>query len=63
MIGPTLFLNFIKDKVRRFSDVKFILFADDTTVFALGSCLNNLVNLINEAIHKVETWLEIICTG
>ena len=49
---------FINDIVRSSSDLKFILFADDTTVFASGNCLTNLVTLTNDALRKIKLWLE-----
>ena len=58
IVGPMLFLLFINDIVKSSSDMKFILFADDTTVFASGKCLTNLVALTNEALRKIKLWLE-----
>ena len=51
MVDPVLFLFFINGIVISLSDTKFILFADDTTVFALGKNLTNLVTLTYEAVR------------
>ena len=53
-----LFLFFINDIVKNSSDMKFILFEDDTTVFASGKCLTNLIAITNEALRKIKLLLE-----
>ena len=57
IVGPMLFLLFINDIVRSLSDLKFILFADDTLVFASGKYLTNGVTHTNEALRKIKLWL------
>ena len=53
-----LFLHFMIDILKDSSHMKFILFADDTTVFASGKCLSYLVTHTNEALRKIKLWLE-----
>ena len=55
---PMLNLLFINDIVGSSSDLKFILFADYTTVFASGNCLSNLVPFTKEALRKIKLWLD-----
>ena len=59
MTEPNLFLHFVNDIIRSSSDVKLILFADDTAVFGSGNCLYKIVNFTNEALRKAKSWLEI----
>ena len=58
MIGPMLYLVFMNDIIRNFSDMKFILFASYTPVVASGNCLDYLVTITNEALRKIKFWLE-----
>ena len=57
-VGPMLFHLFINDIVKSSSDIKFILFSDDTTVFASVKCLIIFVTLANEALCNIKLWLE-----
>ena len=57
-VGPVLFFLFKIDLVRSSSEVKSILFADDTSVFTAGNCLTNLVTHTNEALRKINLRLE-----
>ena len=49
------------DKLRNSSDVKIILFADNTTMFASGICLNILVTLTNKSSRMVKLRFEKNC--
>ena len=44
--------------VRSSSDVKFILFADHSSMFASVNCLTNFVTLTNEALRMIKLCLE-----
>lgn len=58
ILGPLLFLIYVND-ISDVSDKLYsILFADDTNVFIEGSNLNNLINTLNEELHKLTMWLD-----
>ena len=59
ILGPVLFLIYINDMHKSSSVLKFIHFADDTTVFAAGSNLRELSRLINRELINVDNWLRI----
>ena len=59
ILGPLLFLSYIDD-MRYCSDiVKFILFADDTTIFYSSRDLNDLFNTMNNELSKLSEWLKV----
>ena len=58
ILGPLLFLIYINDMINSSKLLKYILFADDSTLYASHSDLNYLVNLINEEIKKVQNWIQ-----
>ena len=58
ILGPLLFIIYLND-VSRASDILFsILFADDTTVLIEGSSYNNITTILNNALIKIDTWLQ-----
>ena len=56
-LGPLLFLLYINDIVKSSSMLKFILFADDTSVIHSGSDLVSLTRTVNTELDLVSTWL------
>ena len=58
ILGPLLFLIYINDMINSSKLLKYILFADDSTLYASHSDLNYLVNLINEEIKHVHNWIQ-----
>jgi len=56
-LSPLLFLLYINDVVHVSSSLKFILFADDTSVFLSGKDINQLINTLNSELSKLYTWL------
>ena len=59
ILGPRLFLIYINDIVKSSNFLKFILFADDTTVFAPINTNNKETANINMWIEKIITWLKL----
>jgi len=57
ILGPLLFLLYINDMSRCTEGLKFIHFADDTTVFRSGACVDDLAAEINTELRKIERWL------
>ena len=57
ILGPLLFLIYIND-LSTVSDALFtILFADDTSIFVRGKDFDNLINLLNNELSLITTWL------
>ena len=48
ILGPILFLLYINDITRCSSQLKFLLYADDTTIFVQGNNLENITQTLNE---------------
>ena len=61
MLGPLLFLIYINDLNQcseHLSDLKFIHFADSSTLYAKGKTLSCLTSKINQELQKVAKWPE-----
>ncbi len=56
-LGPLLFLLYINDLVKSSTILKFVLFADDTTISHSGSNLHALSHIINTELNHVFKWL------
>ena len=56
ILGPLLFILYIND-MQFATKLKLILFADDSTVIAQNSSLNQLVDETNAELRKLHTWL------
>ena len=55
-LGPLFFLLYINDIVNSSNLLKFILFADDTTILYKSSDIIHLNNILSSEINKVITW-------
>ena len=58
VLGPVLFLLYINDMHRSSDQLRFVHFADDTTVFASDSDINNVHALVNRELVGVDNWLK-----
>ena len=55
VLGPALFLLYINDMHRSSDQMRDVHFADDTTVFASDSDINN-VHSVNTELVGVDNW-------
>ena len=55
-LGPLLFLLYVNDIINCSNVLKFILFADDTTVLLRSHCIKDLNNKLAIEVQKVITW-------
>ena len=60
VLGPVHFLLYINDVYRSSSQMRFVHFADDTTVFASDSDINNVHANVNRELVSVDNWLKAI---
>ena len=56
ILGPLLFLIYVND-MHLCSDLDFIHFADDSTVYKSEHCINDLCVYFNHELSKVDKWL------
>ena len=59
ILGPLLFLLYIKDLSYVSDKIFSLLFADDSNLFLSGNNPNDLINTMNIEITKVISWLNI----
>ena len=57
VLGPVLFLLYINCMYRSSNQMCFVHFADDTTVFASDSDINNIHATVNTELVAVDNWL------
>ena len=58
VLGPVLFLLYINDNHRSSDQLRFVHFADDTTVFASDSDIDNVHASVNRELVGVDNWLK-----
>ena len=58
VLGPVLFLWYINGMHRSSDQLRFVHFADDTTVFASDSDINNVHASVNIELVGVDNWLK-----
>ena len=56
-LGPLLFLLYINDMKNSSPSLKFINFADDTTVYSIGSNMNEMYDVLAAELLRVGEWL------
>ena len=59
ILGPLLFILYINDLTNVSSFLKYVLFADDTNLFASGKDMNKLCRMINAELDLLKTWFSI----
>ena len=58
VLGPVLFLLYINDMYRSSNQMRFVNFADNTTVFASDSDINNVHANVDRELVGVDNWLK-----
>ena len=56
VLGPRLFILYINDICNVSKILKFVLFADDTNILYSDANINNLNNVVNSELDKLNTW-------
>ena len=58
MLGPLLFLLYVNDMSNVASNLYFIQYADDTSIFVKGSSLLSISKIMNNGMKQVNEWLK-----
>ena len=58
ILGPLLFILYINDIINSSGLFKFILFADDSTLYASHGDLRHLVHLVNDDLTNINNWVK-----
>ena len=56
VLGPTLFVLFTNDLLSSIDNVEIYMYADDTTVFAVGVSAEVAIAKLNTALKKLYKW-------
>ena len=56
ILGPKLFILYINDIVYVSSILKLIIFVDDTNAFCSGDNIQDVANIVNRELNKLEVW-------
>ena len=59
ILGPILFIIYINDLCNVSDLLKFVLFADDTNLFASGTDIKQLCVEINKELSKINVWFNV----
>ena len=59
ILGPVLFILYINDLCNVSQFLKFVLFADDTNIFASGYNINELCERINQELININIWFKV----
>ena len=58
ILGPLLFLIYVNDIINSSSILKFVMFADDTTILASHKDMNQLIYILNSELMKISCWFK-----
>ena len=57
MLGPTLLSMFINDLPQSIAPVASALFADDTTIFTIGTSVEDIAAKLNSTMSRISSWM------
>ena len=57
ILGPLLFILYINDILNCSNKVKFLLYADDTTVYIQGDDICNMAQTLNLELNNISKWI------
>ena len=58
ILRPLLFLIYINDIVNSSNILSFVLFADDTTVYAQHNSIDGAIQILNSELAEVAEWFD-----
>ena len=59
VLGPLFFLLYVNDMVAACKELEFVLFADDTNIFAKGKDPEELFNKVNRGLISLNKWFRL----
>lgn len=59
ILGPFLFIVYINDIVTIADDLKFVIYADDTSIFLSSTSIDDLISRCNVVLYQLNKWAQI----
>ncbi len=59
ILGPKLFIIYINDLCKVANNMKYVVFADDTTIFGTDDNLHRLLENISTEMTKLKLWFDV----
>ena len=59
IVGPKLFIMYINDICEVSNILKYVIFADDTTIFCSDDCLQRLMEKVTVELGKLKMWFDV----
>lgn len=59
ILGPILFILYINDLPKQSNILHYLLYADDTNLLITGKDLPNTIQILNNELNNIHTWLQV----
>ena len=58
ILGPLLFIIFMNDSILEISDMRFDMYADDSTLYTAGKCVGDINRSLTTKSKPLYNWID-----